>query len=605
MVPSAFVLLHELPLTSNGKVDRRALPTPDKGRQTLRGDFVSPRTSVEEVLADIWAEVLGVERVGVNDNFFDLGGDSILSIQVNARANKAGLNLTPRQLFQHRTIAELAAAAASTADAAAEQGAVSGEVPLTPVQRAFFADRQPDPHHFNQSLLLKARSPLDARALAEAVRHLVAHHDALRLRFEQTAAGWRQFNAAEEPHDFFSVVDLSQLPAGERSAEIERQAAALQASLRLSEGPLLRVCYFEMGGGEAGRLLLVIHHLAVDGVSWRVLLEDVAAGYEQAAGGEAVRLGAKSTSYKAWAERLREYARGEEVGGQREYWRAVAARARRVPPLPVDAAGGENTAGSARAVEVSLSREETGALLTRVPEVYRTEINDALLTALVETIRKWTEAGEVLVEVEGHGREEIGEGIDVSRTVGWFTTHYPLVLEMAEGAGAGEALKAVKEQVRGVVGRGMGWGLLRWLREEEEAGEVAAEAEISFNYLGQFDQMFPDGSPFAIARESAGAERSPQSRRKHLIEINAMVVGGELRVSWGYDSATHHRATIESLADNYVAALRRIIEHCCSVAAGGYTPSDFAEFQWNQADLDEMSMAISESLDKASGSFEE
>jgi non-ribosomal peptide synthase protein (TIGR01720 family) len=440
----------------------------------------------------------------------------------------------------------------------------------------------------------------------------VAHHDALRLRFKFDGERWQQWNAEAETHEFFSVVDLSTVPTAERAAAIEEHAAQLQASLNLGEGPLLRVCYYEMGEGEAARLLIVIHHLAVDGVSWRILLEDVAGASGQLAAGEEVSLPAKTTSYKEWAERLQEYARGEAVTQQQAYWEGVQARAREVQSLPVDVEGGENLAGAARSVEASLSREETEALLTRVPEVYRTEINDALLTALAETIKQWTGARQLLVEMEGHGREEIGEGVDVTRTVGWFTTHYPVVIEIEEGAGIGEALKAVKEELRAVPERGLGWGLWKWMRTDGEANAGSAsisgeepEAEISFNYLGQFDQMFSEGSPFTFAREALGAERSLKSRRGRLIEINAMVVGGELRVGWGYSNAIHNEATIETLAKNYVEALRRLISHCVSTQAGGYTPSDFPEFQWNQADLDEMSTAISESLGKHSGAFEE
>jgi amino acid adenylation domain-containing protein/non-ribosomal peptide synthase protein (TIGR01720 family)/FkbM family methyltransferase len=619
MMPSSFVLLHALPLTSNGKVDRRALPAPGKGRKTLEGAFVPPRTSVEEMLADIWAEVLGVERVGVHDNFFELGGDSILSIQVNARANKAGLKLTTRQLFQHRTIAELAAAASTAEPVAAEQGAVTGSVPLTPIQRSFFATPPPAPHHFNQSLLLRTRSPLNLDALRRAFTHLVAHHDALRLRFTVTDDGWQQSNAGAESNEFFSVVDLSAVPAQEQATAIEEHAAGMQASLNLDTGPLLRVCYYELGAEEAARLLIIIHHLAVDGVSWRILLEDLEAAYSQSAAGEQVSHPAKTTSYKEWAERLQEYAQSAAVKEQQAYWEGVEARARQVKRLPVDMAGGVNEASAAGTVEVSLSGEETEALLTRVPEVYRTEINDVLLTALVEAMGQWTGERRIVVEMEGHGREEIADSVDVTRTVGWFTTHYPVVVEVEEGAGVGEALKAVKEELRAVPERGLGWGLLRWMRADGESGASGAAvegsggeragagvgAEISFNYLGQFDQMFSESSPFVIAQESAGAERSLEGSRRHLIEINAMVVGGKLRIGWGYSNAIHDEATIENLARNYVEALRRLIEHCVSTQAGGYTPSDFPEFQWNQTDLDEMSTAISESLSKVSGSFEE
>ncbi len=598
MVPAIFVLLERLPLTPNGKVDRRALSVMEAPGGHASARFASPRTPVEEKLVEIWREVLRCEQVGVHDNFFELGGDSILSIQIMARASQAGLRLSTRQLFDHPTVAALAAVAGRARIVTAEQGAVSGSLPLTSSQRAFFAEQQVEPHHFNQSLMLELRQPVDVDSLRQAFVKVVEHHDALRLRFKLTGDGWQQFNDEVETHEFFTEVDLQHLAGAEQRTALEAHAGGLQASLDLSAGPLLRVCYYELGAAGA-RLLIVIHHLAVDGVSWRILLEDVVSGYEEAATGkDEIKLAAKTTSYQEWAEQLWAYAQGDEVAKQGEYWRGVSARARQVKRLPVDQEGGENLVSAAARVEVSLSREETSALLSEVPAVYRTEINEVLLTAVVMAVGSWTGERRVLLELEGHGREEIGEGVDVTRTMGWFTSVYPLVLEMDARAVAGEALKAVKEQVRGVRGRGLGWGLLRWLREAEEISGL--EAELSFNYLGQFDQMFSESSPFSLARESTGAERSLKARRRHLIEINAMVIGGELRISWGYSSAVHKEATIENLAHNYVEALRKLIEHCGSNGQGGYTPSDFPEFHWNQNDLDEISIAISESLEKVS-----
>jgi amino acid adenylation domain-containing protein/non-ribosomal peptide synthase protein (TIGR01720 family) len=594
MVPSAFIPLGELPLSPNGKVDRRQLAQMDFTTPPASArDYVEARTAIEQTLVEIWQQVLGLKLVGVHDNFFELGGDSILSIQIIARANQAGLRLTTRQLFEHQTVAELAQVAGTAASISAEQGAVSGRVSLTPVQRSFFAEQQPEPEHFNQSLVLRISEPrYTAAVLREAMRAVVAQHDALRLRFMQGSEGWEEFNAAAEENDYFRVLDLRHLEGVEQAAALEADAARQQASLDLSAGPLLRVCYYELGGEEEARLLLVIHHLAVDGVSWRILLEDVASACEQVAGQDEIRLGAKTTSYKEWAERLTEYARGDEVKEQREYWREVERRARQVKRLPVDHEGGENTLSGARAVEVSLTREETTALLSEVPAVYRTEINEVLLTALVRAVGSWTGERRVLVELEGHGREDIGEGVDVTRTVGWFTTIYPMVLEVGGEAGVGEALKSVKEQVRGVPGRGLGWGLLRWMSPAAE--EMKVEAELSFNYLGQFNQLFSDSSPFSLAAESAGPERSPRSRRSYLLDITGSVFDGQLRMSWTYDTDTHRRETIEQVARSYMDTLRDLIAHCRSPQAGGFTPSDFSKMKFSQAELDELVADLSE-----------
>jgi aryl carrier-like protein len=264
MVPSTFVALEKLPLTSNGKVDRRALPAPDRTRSETES-YVAPRTSIEETLAHIWSEVLRVEQVGVDDNFFELGGDSILSIQVISRARKAGLLLSPRQLFERPTIAQLAAVVGSaTAVEAVEQGPVTGEVLLTPIQRWFFEQQLADPHHFNQAVVLDAPSALNPDLLEQAVSHLLAHHDALRLRFQRTAAGWRQFNAPTEAHRVFSTLDLSSVAEAQRPQAMTEAATALQASLDLKQGPLVRLLYIDLGAGRAGRLFWVIHHLAVE-----------------------------------------------------------------------------------------------------------------------------------------------------------------------------------------------------------------------------------------------------------------------------------------------------------------------------------------------------
>jgi non-ribosomal peptide synthase protein (TIGR01720 family) len=313
----------------------------------------------------------------------------------------------------------------------------------------------------------------------------------------------------------------------------------------------------------------------------------VASGCEQAASGQAeINLGAKTTSYKEWAERLQEYAGGNEVKEQEEYWTGVARRGRQVKRLPVDGEGGANTIGEARAVEVSLTRVETTALLSEVPAVYRTEINEVLLTALVMAVGSWTGEPRVLLELEGHGREEIGEDVDVTRTVGWFTSVYPVVLEVVSGAGEGQALKAVKEQVRGVRGRGLGWGLLRWM--SAPADEMKLEAELSFNYLGQFDQMFSTSSTFSLAAESTGAERSPHMRRKYLVDITGSVFEGRLHMSWTYNENIHRRETIERVAEEFISALRNLIAHCQSPEAGGYTPSDFPDAGLTQSELDEL-----------------
>jgi amino acid adenylation domain-containing protein/non-ribosomal peptide synthase protein (TIGR01720 family) len=599
MVPSAYVTLDALPLLPNAKVNRRALPAPDQSRPDLEVDYVAANTDKEQILADIWAQVLGVERVGVYDNFFELGGDSILSIQVISYANQAGLQLTPKQLFQHPTVAGLAAVAGTGPSIQAEQGIVEGPVLLTPIQHWFFERDLPEPHYYNQALLLQVRQTLEPELLEMAVAHLMAHHDALRLRFERVGESmggrgeleWEQVNAGVDGKVPFEWVDLSQMPEAEQGAAIERRASELQASLNLAEGPLFRVAYSDLGAGRAGRLLIVVHHLAMDGVSWRILLEDLQTAYGQLAQGKEVQLPLKTTSFQDWAQRLSEYAQTGALRDELPHWRSVGQRW--IPRLPLDYPGAFNTEASARSVTVSLDERETQALLQEVSAAYRTEINDALLTALTLAMSRWAGSAAVLVDLEGHGREDIFDDVDVSRTLGWFTAIYPVVLDLsATPAGEpGEALKAVKEQLRQVPNRGIGYGLLRYLCQDGEVAEhlrALPQAEVAFNYLGQFDQALPEDSPFGPARESRGSDRSARGERSYVLEINGGVAGGRLGLEWVYSENLHRRGTIERLAHDFIETLRVLIDHCLSPQAGGVTPADFGLVNLDQKKLDKV-----------------
>jgi amino acid adenylation domain-containing protein/non-ribosomal peptide synthase protein (TIGR01720 family) len=590
MVPSTYVFLEAFPLTPNAKVDRRALPAPEAARPDLESDYVAPRTPEEQIMAGIWAQVLGVEQVGVYDNFFELGGDSILSIQVVARANQAGLRISPRQVFQYPTVAALAAVAGKWPQVQAEQGVVTGAVPLTPIQRHFFAQNLPNPHHWNQAVLLEVREALDPDLLRRTVQHLMAHHDALRLRFHRTAEGWQQTNADLDGRVPFSLVDLSGVPEGEQQAAIEREATRLQSSLHLTEGPLWQVAYMRLGDGRPGRLLLVAHHLTIDGVSWRVLFEDLQTVYRQLQQGQPLALPLKTTSFRQWASRLEEYARRDALREQLRYWQSLGEG---VYPLPVDWPEGANTEASAEWVRGGLTEDETVALLRDVPAAYGTEINDALLTALAQAFRERTGVPSLLVDLEGHGRESLFDDVDLSRTVGWFTALYPVRLDLGMIEHPGEALKAIKEQLRGIPQRGLGYGLLRYLGDDRAALQALPQAQVSFNYLGQFELGLNDAL-LAPARESAGPERDPAATRAYLLDISASVRGGRLQVDWLYSRNQYRRETIEALAEGYLRALRELVAHCQSPEAGGYTASDFPEASLDQQELDEILLELKE-----------
>jgi amino acid adenylation domain-containing protein/non-ribosomal peptide synthase protein (TIGR01720 family) len=593
MIPALFARLNALPLTPNGKLDRKALPTPEQDRDDLGIDFMAPQTAIEKQLAQVWQEVLGIEQVGIHDNFFELGGDSILTIQVVARAKKFGLQLTPKQLFQHPTITGLATVAGTTPPIFAEQGRVTGEVPLTPIQQRFFELNFAEPNHWNQSILLEVLQPLEIEHLQTAVARLLSHHDALRLRFEPTTAGWTQTNgefSANVPVELFDFAELSET---ELPFTIENTANNLQAGLNTSGGILLRVAYFYLGEKRNSRLFLTLHHLAVDGVSWRIFMEDLFTAYQQLANGNEVLLPAKTTAFKHWSEKLTAFAQSETLQNEREYW----LRLKNIPvhSLPTDFTSGENTEKFAKTEPIALDAAQTAALLQEVPAVYGTEMNDVLLTALLISFNRWTGESGLLFDLEGHGREDLFGDVDLSRTVGWFTTVYPVFLQHPNVPNIGELLKSVKEQLRRIPGKGIGFGLLRYLNADSKAefGQIP-RAEIAFNYLGQFDQVLPASAPFLIAKESRGRERSLQNSLEHLISINCSILEGRLQVAWIYSEKIFGKATIQNLARNFIRTLGEIIEHCQHPESGGYTPSDFNQVELAQDDIAEILAELDE-----------
>jgi non-ribosomal peptide synthase protein (TIGR01720 family) len=565
MVPSVFVVMKALPLTLGCKVDRKALPAPEQRRPDLDRDFVAPRDQKEQLLADIWSEVLRLDRIGIFDNFFDLGGDSILSLQIISRANQAGLRLTIKQLFQHQTIAGLAAVADTGPLIEADQGLIAGPVPLTPIQRWFFERNIPHLHHWNLSMLLEVGGGLDPELLKQAITHLLLHHDALRMRFERSEFDWLQVNSVSPEPNPFLLINLSQIPEESRENEIVAAATEMQASLNLVTGPLLRVAMFDLGPRQPQRLLMIAHHLVVDGISWRVLMEDLQTAYQQLKAGQAVQLPPKTTSYKHWAERLLEYAKSPLLEEEISYW--LRRTRPNASPLPVDHKDGKNSAASARTLSVSLSAAQTERLLQQVSGAFHVQINETLLTALSRAFSTWTNDDYIIVDLEGHGREELFPDVDISRTVGWFTTIFPVELDPSRGHTTSAALMRTRSQMRRIPHHGIGYGVFRYLCDDSAGSaklRALPKAEVSFNYLGQVDQTLTGSFRFKPAREYSGPSRTNTGERAHLIDITARVVEGEFKATWTYSENLHDRATIDQLARSFIIELEAIID--CAIS---------------------------------------
>ena len=601
MIPAAFVVLDKLPLLSNGKVDRKRLPEPETSRPSLAETYVPPTTEAERVLAGIWSEVLRVEQVGVHDNFFELGGDSILSVQIITRARQAGLHVTAKQVFHRPTIAELVAVAGSAPQGQATQGEVTGPVELTPAQRMFFEQQLPEPAHWNMAFMIGLREGIDVAALRGAVAALLRQHDALRNRFQKQRDGeWRQWCAPSEEGELpFAAVDLSEVATAELRNSIEEAAAEWQKSLHF-EGPMLRAVYFNPGEERSARLLLVVHHLIMDAVSWRILLEDLQAAYRQLAAGAAIQLQAKSSSYQQWALKLQAYASSSVLQEEVAYW--TDERRLRVQKLPVDQEG-RNLESTTRHVSNKLSKELTEALLREVPRAYNTQISDVLLAALAGAHQRWTGERLLVVDAEGHGREGLFDEVDLTRTVGWFTSIYPVLVELPAGSDCGERLKSIKEQVRRVKHGGVGYGVLRYLSPDEAVRRRLAaqpQAEISFNYLGRYEQAMSEmkeAGLFYAVPERPGPLRAGAMQRRYKLQLACTVNNGELQIGWEYSTDIYRAETVAQLAGEYLEELERLIRHCQSSEAGGFTPSDFPEAELTQSELDDLIASLPETAD--------
>jgi amino acid adenylation domain-containing protein/non-ribosomal peptide synthase protein (TIGR01720 family) len=591
MIPAFLIPLESFPLTPNGKVDRRALPLPKINPNELE-NYATPSTKNEQILAQIWQEVLGLKTISINDNFFELGGDSILAIQIIAKANQEGLEITPKQLFGYQTIAQLAILAETTAATEIDQGLVTGEVPLTPIQQWFFEQNWPERHHFNQSILLEVPNNLQPDLLKQTISKLLYHHDALRLRFIQKGEKWQQ-NHSDDCNSFaFELVDLSHLYCDEQVTTLAEISEVQQRTLKIDQGPLMAVVFFKLG--DSGRLLIVIHHLAVDGVSWRIILEDLATIYQQLESQDSQELPPKTSSFKTWAEELQNYAQTPEFNTQFKYW--LNRDLPSVFPLPLDYQGEakSNIVAHAKTVSFTLTEEQTRLLLQEVPQAYNTQINDILLTALVQAFSHWTGSDRLLLDMEGHGRENVIESVNLSRTVGWFTSIYPVFLTLENLDHPGECLKSIKEQLRQIPNRGFDYGIGYYLNSDltiQSQLKNYPKAQVSFNYLGQFTSHQIGDIGWKLSQESSGSIHSPLGQRSHLIAIHGIVVDGQLDMEWQYSENFHHQTTIKNLAAAYRDSLESLINHCLS-AEGGYTPSDFPDADLNQAELDELLLEL-------------
>ncbi|GCE09111.1 hypothetical protein KDAU_64400 [Dictyobacter aurantiacus] len=563
MLPALFVILPLFPLTSNGKLDRNALPSPDPSCSQNEANFVEPLSQTEKQLAAIWSQVLHLNKVSIHDNFFQIGGDSILSILIVAKAREQGIHLTPTHIFQYQTIAELASIAGTTAFIQPDQDEIRGDVPLTPIQRWFFEQQFVEMHHWNQANLFEIRGPLDNQVLQQALLHIAKHHDALRMVYRYDGQKWKQMISPIPSHVPLEQIDLTHISADQQLVAIEAEATRIQSSIDLTSGLLMRCALFTLGVHRPQQLLIVVHHLVIDIVSWHILLEDLTKVCLALQNNQPAQLPLKTTSFQQWSRALQTYANNNQVRNELAYW--VQELQQPVTPLPVDQNIGENLIGSTMAVVRTLTSEETQTLLQIVPKVCSTHINDVLLAVLIDAYARWTGKQEMLVDLEGHGREEVISGVDLTRTVGWFTTITPIRLKRSMSGDLIDTVQAVKTQLRHVSHGGIHYGLLRYLTSDATIAAQLTQippAEISFNYMGRDFHVASHENLFTLSHYSPGKSQSDKAHSPYLLDISVTIEEEQFRIFWNYSTNRYHNLTIEQLADNYMFVLRELLRRC-------------------------------------------
>lgn len=559
MVPDIVVPLKKLPRLPNGKVDVGSLPDPRDHSQRVDG-HIAPRTDRERVLAAIWSDLLGLDEVGVRDDFFQLGGDSIVSIRMISRARQAGVNIVPGQITSHPTIEQLALSTDSEPTAGHES--VSGPVPLGPIQQWFFEMDHASPGHWNQSNLFAVDAGVDADALEQALQACLGHHDMLRARFRIRDATWTQ---SIDP-DAQMILERVKNPS-----DVDRIIADCQRDLDLESGPLFRAVLIERPTSESALLFLAVHHLVVDAVSWTILVDDLERAYLQASTGEDIVLPPRSTSYRDWIS----YLGSGAVTGELDYWAAHEKE------LAEDVPRMWGTEATRQTVTVELDPDVTGLLLRDANDAFRTHPDELMIAALAPLLDPQSN-GAVRIALERHGRSPDVPRIDLSRTVGWFTAQYPVTLT-ATATDDADLITATKETLRRVPNGGVGYGALRYLDQLPELVRQPEPAYL-FNYLSSASA--DSGGFFRWVSSADDSGRHPDNERAHRIEIVAALRESRLVVMWHFSTLYDDLETVQALANDHLDRLSGLVSYCMADGSGGLTPSDFPAAALDQSELD-------------------
>ncbi|AXY74566.1 amino acid adenylation domain-containing protein [Paraflavitalea soli] len=578
MIPGRLIRLEKIPLTANGKTDRKQLPLTAATEPVSEKVFKAPENELEALLLEICSKILKKEIAGGMDgSFFESGGDSIKAILLASRLKQKGFTVTIGDILRYPVLRELVLQIHKTGSHVVkdtrEETTTDGEVPLTPVQARFFDQSFTNKQHYNQSVLLYRKGGIDEALLRQCLQEIVNRHDALRMVYRLTNDEWKGYSRGTVEHGYhLAIHHLEQ--EGNNEEKLKQIAERLQASIDLEKGPLLKAALFHRQDGD--RLLLVIHHLATDGVSWRILLEDISTIYTQLSKGEGLPPAGDGSSYRQWALQQAAYANSEEVEQELPYWLATQEAAPQ--RLPTDHSGGANREKDAGQVGFELDEVQTGQLLSTIHHAYNTRVNDVLLTALSISVKKTFDRSAILINLEGHGRDGYLSGIEVHRTVGWFTNIYPVVTDISDCDTDIDSLIAIKETIRKVPGNGGGYGFLRYRQGKGVSPLVQMpEPSILFNYLGDFGTgaaTVSGEAAFDFSTGYTGKEVDAAHERKELLTVTGIVIGGKLSITIRYSPDSYEEATMRRLLHQYETSLKSLVTTLHAVKKSFVTPAD-------------------------------
>jgi len=588
MVPSSIIEVEKTPLLPNGKIDKKELlnsKIKNINEEENPVNITKPTSEIEKKLVDIWEEVLNFSPIGIHDNFFKIGGDSILSIQIISKARKAGIELKANQIFENQTIAELSLFSKNKNLEDYDEALIEGEVALTPIQHWFFETHKNAPHFWNQIVEVKnISSTISSENIKIIAEKLALHHDVLRSSFTKDNSIWKSYIINAESIKPFKEINLELLEnKNTQDSKIKKSIEAFQQNVNLKNGNLFKILHFKCGKIQQNRTYIIAHHLVIDFVSWNIIFQDIQSALQQISNNQNITFNKKTDSIKKWGSYLNTLINSKRVQPELAFW---ISQKNHTKEFPVDFKVDSNVYyESSINIHTSIIDEKsTNTLLFKAHDLYNTKIEDLLITTLSKTISEWANMESFCLGLERQGRALDDSKIDISNTVGWFTAFFPIRIKNDDG-NIGEKIKSIKEQLNAIPNNGIGYGILKYLSNKNNIKtDLDSNPKIIFNYLGNSNVALDTSKiDFQILQSES---RSELSERTYQIEINALVKNGKLQINWSYTTDLYKKSTFLKLVNAYEANLNELINYCNQKEQGEYTPSDFPESGLNQEDLD-------------------